>query len=493
MASAQRFKLETKQILATHATQLQCVVGRLMEKSAAEIGEEIENEIIGNPALEKGSDDMDNSLNNRDEEGNQYNESADEMQKNDYGSDDDDEPYNRYNGNNYSADDEFYEKTVANEETLIEHMEQQIGECDFNEHQRIIATHIIGNLSDKGYLERSPRSIADDITFNENIETETSDVDEVLAVIQTMEPAGIAARNVEECLLLQLQRHDDEQSKMARTIVERHFDDLANRRFDRIAQALGITAARVQDIVEDAIHPLNPNPGYMYAGSGDNHSQQLLPDFVVSVDEDSITLDMPNAIPELSIAQSYSMQYGVLTGKNKLSDKERVVKDDIKNNITSGVIFIKALRMRQETLYLTMSSIIKHQQDYFLSGGDDAMLKPMKLEDLAVATGRDKSTISRATINKYVDTPWGIKPLRFFFSEGMAKRGKEGEEDRVSTREIKHLLQELINGEDKTKPLSDDNLCDMLNEKGYSISRRTVAKYRDALKIPKAAHRKTFQ
>lgn len=489
MAFAQRLSLETKQILATHATQLQCVAGRLMEKSAAEIDKEIENEIFGNPALEKRSDDIDNSLNNRDEEGRQYNESADEMQKNDYGNDDD-APTARYNASNYSRDDEYYERVVVNEESLIEHMEQQIAECDLTERQRIIATNIIGNLKDSGYLERSTRSIADDITFNEYIEVDKDEVEEVLAVIQGLEPAGIAARDVQECLLLQLQRHDDLRSQQARTIVERHFDDLANRRFDRIAQSLNVKPADVQEIVETTILPLNPKPGYMYAGTSDDQSQQLTPDFVISIDEDSITLDMPNVIPELSIAQSYTMEYDSLTAKNKLSDKERVEKNELKNNIDSGVIFIKALKMRQETLYLTMSAIIKHQQDYFMSGGDDSQLKPMKLEDLAVATGRDKSTISRATINKYVDTPWGIKPLRFFFSEGMDKHGEEGQ---VSTREIKQKLQELIAGEDKHAPFSDDKLCDLLNEQGYSIKRRTIAKYRDELKIPKASHRKTFQ
>ena len=490
MANAQRLSLETKQILTTHATQLQCVVGRLMEKNAAEVDKEIENEIFSNPALEKRGDDIDNSLNNRDEEGNHYNESADEMQQNDYGSDDDDMRDSRYHVNNYSRDDEYYEKTVVNEETLIEHMEQQIAEYNFTEHQRVIATYIIGNLKDSGYLERSTRSIADDITFNEYIDTETSDVDEVLTMIQGMEPPGIAARDVKECLLLQLQRHDGKNALQAREIIEHYFDELAGHRFERIAQGMGITATDVQEIVESTILPLNPKPGYMYAGSNEELGQQLTPDFIISIDEDAITLDMPNTIPDLSIAQSYTMQYGELTDKNKLSDKERIERNRLKNNIDSGVIFIKALKMRQETLYLTMSAIIKHQQDYFLSGGDDAQLKPMKLEDLATITGRDKSTISRATLNKYVDTPWGIKPLRFFFSEGMSKHG---DGTRVSTHEIKLKLKKLVDEENKQAPLSDDKLCALLNQQGYDIKRRTIAKYREELKIPSAKLRHKFQ
>lgn len=481
MAAKQQLTQEIK--LAQRLLPLQLQLVPLLEMNGQELEERIANELEENPALETTTEET--AEINKTEDGEEFTESAEDLQQADYG-DDDEIPM--YSARNRSADDEVFNpgSLAVAEETITDYLMDQVRENDLSELQELIAEYIVGNLDDNGYLTRSPSAIADDITFGSGVEVETDQVQEVLHIVHRLDPPGIAAQNLKECLALQLERLPSRPIvEIARLIIGSYFDEFGKKHYDRICSVLGIGRDRLKDAIT-LIATLNPKPGSAFTGSqSEIHSQQITPDFVVDDTDGILSLTLTNRIPELVISKSY-LQTGELYAKEKpKSGPEREQADDIKGKIDKASTFIKVLRMRQETLFRTMESIMNRQRDFFLTG-DPSQLKPMILKDVAGDIGSDVSVVSRATQNKYVSSPWGIFSLKYFFSEGLSV----DDGDDVSAYQIQQRIQEAINNEDKNKPLSDDKLCDMLNAEGYNIARRTVAKYRDRLGIPVARLRK---
>lgn len=479
--------LTQEQKMKQRLTPAQLQLVPIIEMTGAELLDHIDRELEENPALEVKNDVDEQNL-GRTEDGETYRESSDEMQRNDYG-DEDQAPM--YNGSNRSRDDEYYEPLAVTEETLSDYLMNQVRERDITEKQGMIAEYIVGNLDGDGYLRRSASAIADDITFSIGLEVETSDVKEVLAIVRELDPPGVGATDLNNCILLQLQRFDDSPEKqLAYTIVDKYFNEFSHKHYDKICGALNITPEQLKSAIK-VIKSVNPKPGSAYAGSeSERRSQQITPDFKIEIDDTDpehpdLQFTLLNNIPELQVSESYSSLIDKL-GQNqnkklKLNPAQVVVKE----SYDRAQSFITVLRLRQEKLKLTMEAIMLRQRDFLLTG-DERKLKPMVLNDITEITGLDPSVVSRVTSGKYVATPWGVFSLKYFFSEGLMH--EDGEE--VSTREICSVLKELVEGEDKRHPLSDEKLCLELMERGYKVARRTIAKYRERLKIPVARLRK---
>ena len=341
----------------------------------------------------------------------------------------------------------------------------------------------MGNLEDDGYLRRSVNEIADDVTFNDGYVVDARQVEQMLATVQTLDPPGIAARDLRECILLQLRRKPrSEDVDLAITMVEKYFDDFAAMRFDTMARKMGVSSERLEEVFKHQIRRgLNPYPGSAF-GSRSDSSQQVTPDFDVELEEETgrLTVTLRNNIPALQISESYVLMNDRYKSAAPLSVKENKEKKQIQDAYQRASMFIEVLKQRQETLFNTMSAIVKCQRDYFLHG-DERDLKPLGQQQIADMIGKDVSVVSRAVSNKYVQLPWGVKSLKSFFSEDI---------NGSSRHEVYDDLKKLVDGEDKRHPLSDDALCDKLKEMGYKLERRTVAKYRDALKIPSSTIRR---
>lgn len=484
---AEELKLTNEQRLMQRLSPLQAQYVSLVEMNRAEIEEKVRNEIDDNPALEvKDSSDNDLPLaaDNRDEDGDTFNESAEQMQLADY-RDEDDIPYYRTNISNSSPDDEPRDAVVVAESSIIDFLNDQIAERDLSPRQQAIAKYIIGNIDDNGYLQRSIEEICDDLVFQVGMDVSDNDVKEVLQMVHDLEPAGIAAADLRECLLLQLERRTAEPaSLLAYQIIDRHFDEFSKKHFARIMSALNADETLFREAI-DCIRSLNPKPGSAISGSsGETHSQQIIPDFTVEIDGDTLILTLVNDIPELQIEESFSRMYSETPSKSE-NRKQAEAAAFVRQKYEAASNFIRILRQRQETLYSTMAAIVKIQNDFFFTG-DENELKPMRLKDIQDITGRDLSIISRATTNKYVSTQWGIFPLKFFFIDSRTR----GDGDELSSRELLAMLKQIIDEEDKKKPLNDEQLCAILKERGYEVARRTVAKYREKLEIPIARLRR---
>ncbi|MBO7609992.1 MAG: RNA polymerase factor sigma-54 [Muribaculaceae bacterium] len=460
------------------STILQRELGRVLEKNANEMLDEVKRELDENPALDQKNAEED--LNTTTEDG-RRSETSEQLQRNDYGDEDDVMPTQRYRAGNRSADDMSYVPEVVNEITLAEYLLQQVAERDLSDHDREIAKNIIGNLDNNGYLQRSTRAIADDITFNESIETETYQVEHVLDIVRQFDPPGIAAKDLRECLILQLKDKPGTDAELARRILSDYFDDFTHKRFDTICSQLKIDKTTLDRIINREIRTLNPKPGSAYTGGPtEEHTNQITPDFTVEVNGDSLSLSLNNNIPELCITESYERSVKEFQNNPPVTRERKDNRQIVMKAYNRTQNYIRVLKMRQETLFKCMNAIIHRQKEYFFTG-DLADLRPMTLQNIATDIGMDVSVISRATTNKYVDTQWGIKPLKFFFSEGI---------DGISTREIKDALKQIVDSEDKLHPYSDNTLCELLNKQGYNIARRTIGKYRESQGIPKASLRK---
>ncbi|MBQ3730908.1 MAG: RNA polymerase factor sigma-54, partial [Muribaculaceae bacterium] len=389
-----------------------------------------------------------------------------------------------YFANNRSTDDEYHGPTAVSEKTMQEVLLDQLREMELDETQQIIAQTIVGNIEDNGYLRRSAAEIADDVTFNDGYYVNADQVEEMIGVVQTLDPAGIAARDVRECILLQLQRKpQSEQVKIATTIIDKYFDELAAMRLDTIARRMDLDKGVVENVVKNHIRRgINPYPGNAFSSRADA-VQQVTPDFDVELDEDSgrLTVTLRNNIPALQISESFAlMNERYKRAGSELSVKEAKEKKQIQDAYQRASIFIEVLKQRQETLFNTMNAIVKCQRDYFLSG-DERDLKPLGQQQIADMIGKDVSVVSRAVNNKYVQLPWGVKSLKSFFSEGI---------NGAPRHVVYDDLKKLVDGEDKAHPLSDDALCERLKAMGYQLERRTVAKYRDQLGIPSSTIRR---
>lgn len=477
----QKLKLEQK--LSPQQIQLM----KLIQVPTQELEERIEQEIQENPALEEGAEYEEKQEDTWEDEGfeDNNNDTNEDVNWDEYLSDDE-TPSWKTQANNYSADDEERTVPIAVEESFIERLMTQIGMRDLTEKEGEIATYIIGNLGDDGLLEREIIDIVDDLAFNRNLFVTEGEVEKVLQVVQSLDPAGIGARDLQECLLLQLERKTQTpEVRLAHRILYEYYDAFVKKHYQKLIDNLDISEEELKEAQNVIVH-LNPKPGNM-AGSSRGSSQNIIPDFFITINEGELEmrLNARNA-PELKISRDYrEMIAHAKAAKDKATKGEKEAVKFIKQKIDSAKWFIEAIRQRQQTLMLTMTAIMEYQEAYFLSG-DERDLRPMILKDIADEIGLDISTVSRVTSNKYVQTPYGTKLLKEFFSEAMLN--SEGEE--VSTKEIKKILEDAIGDEEKRKPLTDQELAELLKEKGYPIARRTVAKYREQLGLPVARLRK---
>lgn len=476
-------KLGLTQTLSQKLSPQQIQFIKLLQIPTVELESRIEEELEVNPALEEGKDEPAESLDSNEEFEDDFQDSGDEYDMEDYLHDD----YSGYKmqGDGTSADDEDKEMPIATASTLTEQLEMQLGYLKLDERQYAIGMQLIGSIESDGYIRRELEAIANDLAFSQNIETDLDELEEILSKIQTFDPPGIAARTLKECLLLQLERKIDhtEEINIAIKILSDHFEDFTKKHYDKIIKKLDISETLLKDAI-GAITKLNPKPG---GGAGDLvKTQYLVPDFILTNNNGKLelTLNSKNA-PELKISRSYSDMIDSYEKSNKKDKKLKETISFVKQKLDSAKWFIDAIKQRQQTLLNTMRAIIDFQYDFFQEG-DESKLRPMILKDIANAINMDISTVSRVANSKSVQTEFGIFPLKYFFSEGITTESGED----VSSREVKSTLKEVIEKEDKKKPLSDDKLEKILKQKGYNIARRTVAKYREQLNIPVARLRK---
>ena len=479
-------RLQQKLLQKLSPQQIQMI--KLLEVPAIQMEQRIKKELEENPALEEGADEEEIHTEEQEEE--QFEEKDKDQEEftiDDY-IDDDDIPEYRLQAKNYSKDDDKrMEIPFSAGSSFHEYLDSQLILRDLSEKQKILGEHILGNIDEDGYLRRELSNIVDDLAFQQNVTTTEEELDEVLAIIQDLEPAGVGARTLRECLLLQIVKRDQSvpEVELSHKILDQYFEEFSKRHYDKIVSRLNITEEELKSAI-DEILKLSPKPGSAFGDTYSKSAQQIIPDFILELSEDGFDLHLNSRnLPELRLSKSYNeMLQTYSRGKgNKKEMKDAV--QFVKQKIDSAKWFIDAIKQRQNTLLLTMNAILKYQEEYFIDG-DETKLKPMILKDVAEMTGLDISTVSRVANSKYIQTHFGIFPLKFFFSEGL--QTDSGEE--VSTREIKRILQDCIDNEKKRRPLTDEKLTDILQEKGYQIARRTVAKYREQLNIPVARLRK---
>lgn len=480
---ALRQQQELKQTQRLSPLQMQVI--KLIELNSVEMEDKVKQELEENPALDEGNDDFDN---NQDSD-NSTEESTltqEEIEMGDYISEDDIPQYqiNRYHKKN---EPDFIEATFAGDTSLYVHLMDQIRLRELNREDFVVAEYIIGNIDENGYLKRSIQAISDDLLFQQNIDTDIEKLKSILEVIQDLDPAGVGATNLQECLALQLKRNEPtRRNRLALNIITDYFEEFSRKHYERIQQQLDITTDELRDAVEEIIS-LNPKPGNAFGDSIELLMSNITPDFIVESYNGEVSMHLNNRnIPELRVNRQFSdLMQGYSDNKESMSSDTKQAVLFMKQKMDSAKWFIDAVKQRQNTLQRTMEAIVKYQYDFFLTE-DETMLRPMILKDIAEKTGFDISTISRVSNSKYVQTNTSVYPLKFFFSEAM--QNEAGED--VSSREVKVALQQSVREENPQKPLTDEQLTAVLNEKGYVIARRTVAKYREQLNIPVARLRK---
>lgn len=464
---------------------------KLLQVPSASLDQRIKEELEQNPALEEGKTEEESiGEENYDEDGMDQDggddSSQDEFDISDYLSDDDIPSY-KLNSNNSSSDDERREVPITGGLSFQDVLISQLSMRLLDDHHYKIAVHLIGSLDGDGYLRRPLEAIVDDMAFTQNVSTTKEELEEVLHEIQELDPPGVGARSLQECLLLQLQRRSNHDMALALAVevIRNHFEEFSKKHYSRIARKLGITEEELKPAV-DIILKLNPKPGNTVS-EGSKASPTIVPDFIIDNNDGvlNLSLNARNA-PDLRVSRTYAdMLEGYSKTKDKTDKSQKEAVMFVRQKLDAAKWFIDAIKQRQQTLMKTMTAIMEYQYDYFLEG-DETMLKPMILKDIAEKVELDISTISRVANSKYVQTPFGTFLLKTFFSESL--QTDSGEE--VSTREVKKILQECIDAENKKKPLTDDRLTKILKEKGYNIARRTIAKYREQLGIPVARLRK---
>lgn len=479
-------KQQLQQKLQQKLSPQQIQLIRLLELPAIELEERIKHELEDNPALEEGvevSDDFE-AAEDSFEEPVPLEQEAD-LSLGDYLTEDDIPDYKLFEMNGKVDKKEDIPFSVG--ESLNECLLEQLGLRELSEQDVKIAEYIIGNIDDDGYLRRDLSSIVDDLAFQAGREVSISEVENVLRIIQDFEPCGVGARDLQECLLIQMQkRRPTPYVKIATLVLTDYFDEFARRHYDKILKGLNIN----EDVLKKAIREitsLNPKPGSAWGDSIEVAMSHVIPDFIVEANGGELILIMNDRnVPDMRVNREYSEMFQDYAGnkENQSSDMKDAV-TFVKQKLDSAKWFIDAIRQRQQTLRRTMETIIILQREFFLTG-DEAKLRPMILKDVAERSGYDISTISRVSNSKYVQTNFGVYPLKYFFSESM--QTDSGEE--ISTREVKKIMKEYIDNEDKRKPLTDEELATILQDKGYIIARRTVAKYREQLGVPVARLRK---
>lgn len=477
-------RLQQKLLQKLSPQQIQMI--KLLEIPTLQIEQRIKKELEENPALEEGHEE-DDVHTSEEEEYDEQDQDGEEFTIDDY-IEDDDIPEYRLQAKNQSKDDEKRnEIPFSVGYSFNEHLESQFNLRDLTDRQKILGEYIIGNIDEDGYLRRELINIVDDLAFLQNIESTESELEDILEIIQDLEPAGVGARTLRECLMLQIEKggKTEPMVQVAYTILDQYFDEFSKRHYDKIVSRMGITEDELKGAI-DEILKLNPKPGGVFSDPFSKSSQPIIPDFILELTEDGFDLHLNSRnLPELRLSSAYSEMLQSYSRDKNLKKEMKDAVMFVKQKIDSARWFIDAIRQRQNTLLLTMNAILEYQQEYFIDG-DETKLKPMILKDVAEMTGLDISTVSRVANSKYIQTHFGIFPLKYFFSEGL--QTDSGEE--VSTREIKRILQDCIDNEHKRKPLTDERLTEILQEKGYQIARRTVAKYREQLNIPVARLRR---
>jgi len=501
-------KLNLSQGLQQKLSPQQIQFIKLLQVPTAELENRIEEELEINPVLEEGPDQeeedetfpeestseessSDESSSEEPASGSDETTSSnDDIDINDYLRDDD---YNSYKTQSDSDgdDEEDREMPLPMGTSLHETLMTQLGFLGLNERELTIGKQLIGSIEEDGYIRRDMESIANDLAFSQGIDASLEEVENILKRIQSFDPAGIAARNLQECLLLQLDRMDDGQDVdviVAKRIIHECYEEFTKKHYQKILKKLDLDD---EDYIRDAIElivRLNPKPGGEL-GSAGVKNQYVIPDFILTNNNGKLELALNSRnAPELRISRSYTEMFKAYDKSDKKDKKLKEAVSFVKQKLDAAKWFIDAIKQRQHTLLRTMQAIINFQYDYFLEG-DETKLRPMILKDIAQIINMDISTVSRVASSKTIQTDFGVLPLKYFFSEGIAT--DSGEE--VSSREVKQIIKDLIEAEDKNKPLSDDKLEDLLNEKGYNIARRTVAKYREQLNIPVARLRKEMR
>lgn len=478
-----QFKLSQK--LSPQQIQLM----KLIQLPTQQFEQRVSQEMEENPALEGGKDeddtyDDDFKNDNEDYESDNEHIEADDINIDEYLSDDDVPDY-KLQANNYSADDEEKHVPYAAGISFTEFLQTQLNTIQLTDEEQDIAEFLVGSIDESGYIRRPIQDIMDDLAFTQNVFTTEKTIEKVLLIVQDLDPAGVGARNLQECLLLQLERKTPTAAvNLAIAVLDDAFDAFSKKHYDKLMQKFEITEDELRAAITE-IERLNPKPGGTYSGNN-RMVEHIIPDFAIRIvdGELDLTLNGRNA-PELHVSREYT---NMLKGYKEATEKSRSQKDAvqfIKQKLDAAKWFIDAIKQRQQTLFITMNAIMHYQEEYFLSG-DERKLRPMILKDIADEINMDISTVSRVANSKYVDTPYGTKLIKEFFSESM--KNDQGED--VSTREIKKILEITIGEESKRKPLTDDKLAKILKEKGYPIARRTVAKYREQLDIPVARMRK---
>lgn len=485
-------KLQQKLLQKLSPQQIQLI--KLLEIPTLQLEQRVKKEIEENPALEEGETDYGDegqieAPNDDDSDNDSDDTYSDEFSIEDYLPDDDDVPEYRLTTNNYSKDDEQREIPYTGGTTFHEYLVDQLGlRRNMSDEQRDLAEYLIGNIDEDGYLRRKLSSIVDDLVFTMNIRTTEDELYQALKILHDLDPPGIGARDLQECLLLQIERldHAKPEVKVADKIIRHYFNEFTRKHYDKIISRLSIDEEILRRSIDEILR-LNPKPGTSFNDPMTRDMSTIIPDFILETINGKLMVSLNSRnVPDLRVSRTYAEMLEDFSHNKK--NRTRSEKDTItfvKQKLDSARWFIEAIRQRQDTLLITMEAILHYQMEYFLTG-DERKMRPMILKDIADMTGLDISTISRVANSKYVQTEYGILSLKSFFSESMTT--DSGEE--VSTREIKQILHECIDGEHKRRPLTDEKLTQILCDKGYNIARRTVAKYREQLNIPVARLRK---
>ena len=501
MAQTQIQELKQEQKLQQTISAQQLLQAQLVELPITQLLERIETEMHDNPALETATDEpefsdyadsVENSESTEDfdtqREREERSDALDAALEN-LGRDDEDLPV--YHGGQ-STGEEREEMIYGDSLSFYDQLTEQMNEMELTEQERDIMEYLIGSLDDDGLLRKDMESLSEELAIYHNVDVTPEQIEKVLYKLQEFDPAGIGARNLQECLLLQIERKKQQNGtsdmlRLMKEVITDHFDEFTKKHWDRIRAGMGISEAQAEQLQHE-LRRLNPKPGASMGETVGRSMQQITPDFIVDTQDDgTVTFSLNSGeIPQLQVSQSFAdLLKDYQQNKEGISRQMKEALLYTKQKVDAAQGFIEAVKSRRRTLTLTMKAIIQLQHRFF-EDGDEASLRPMILKDVAAKTGLDLSTISRVSNSKYVLTRWGMFPLKYFFSDGFVT--ESGEE--LSTREIKSILRDLIDGENKRKPLSDDALSELLKEKGYPVARRTVAKYRDQMGIPVARLRK---
>ena len=481
----QNLQLKLSQKLSPQQIQLM----KLIQLPTLAFEQRLKEELVENPALESGKEDNveADEFGEQDDFDDYDNEriDTDEINIDEYLSDDETPDY-KLQTNNYSDDDDDKFSPIVAQISFHQDLINQLNTFMLNDEDRVIAEFLVGSIDDMGYIRRSIQDIVDDMAFTQGIYTDEEKVTDILLnIIHELEPSGVGARDLQECLLLQLRHKTPSDAvELATDIIENQFDAFTKKHYEKLLQKYSVSQDQLRKAI-DEIEKLNPKPGGAFAGNS-KAVEHVIPDFTIKINDGELELSLNGRnAPELHVSKDYQEMLETYKASADKSNAQKDAVQFIKQKLDGAKWFIDAIKQRQETLFVTMSAIIQYQQEYFLDG-DETKLKPMILKDIADMVGLDISTISRVANSKYVETPYGTKLIKEFFSEAMIN--DQGEE--VSTIEIKKILQNIIADEDKQKPYPDDRLAELLKEKGYPIARRTVAKYREQLDIPVARMRK---